>query len=216
MAGNFLSNYLGSLKFLPNNAGKLDFGISATLIPFVKLTSLGGTAYYIFVTNDGRMRVNTSEPATNTDGTTITVTQVDATALIPVGTHYRDGSGNEFIYMQGVASLDATHNWVTFDSAYVTTLLAAGAKGAVAVAMSLLNSSTTTFGWYQIWGKNTIAGTDAVATGAVVYIDASAGRVDDSAVTGDLVLGAVTNSTDASTNVATVSLNYPQVTSKIG
>lgn len=217
---SLLSDYLQELNALPGQAGgslrhKLNMGISSAGIPWLKLASVGNTQYFLFVTNDGRLSITNAEPAANTDGTTVTVTQIDTTALVPVGTRIKVGA-SEFIYMQGVASLDATHNWVTFDDAYVTTLLAAGAKGQVAVAMSVLSSATATFGWYQVLGKCAVAATDAVATGAVLYIDATAGRVDDSAVTGDLVLGVVSRSTDSSTNIATVTLNYPQVTTKIG
>lgn len=216
-----LTDYLQELNMLPNQSGgslkhRLNAGVSDQGIAWIKLASTNNTAYYIFATNDGRLQVNTAEPTANTDGTTVTITQIDTTALVPVGTRFRDKNSNEFIYMQGVASLDATHNWVTFDDAYVTSLLAAGAKGQVAIAMSVLSSSTATFGWYQVLGKCAVAGTDTIATGAVLYIDASSGRVDDSAVTGDLVLGAVSRSTDSSTNIATVTLNYPQVTTKIG
>lgn len=156
---------------------------------------------------------NLSSPKTLTSGDT---TVIDTTAQMEIGTRAQDADGNQYVYMQGVSSLDATHNWVSFDELYVPSLLAAGAKGRVAVAMAVLNSSTATFGWYQIYGKNTAAGTDAVADNGLPYIDATSGRVDDSAVTGDLVQGAMIRSTDASSNVATVELNYPFVNTKIG
>ncbi len=213
--GILLSDVLGSLKLLPNNDGQLDFGMSSTDIPFIKLTGLAGTAYYIFVTNQGTLSVSTAEPATNSDGLSLATTVVGTTQLLPLGTRVRDVNGNEFIYLKGVASVDATHNWVTFDADGATTLLAAGAKAPVAVFMAVVDASTK-FGWAQIYGKNTIAGTDAIATNSLLYIDATSGRADDSAVTGDLIQGAISRSTDASTNIATVQLNYPQVNTKVG
>lgn len=141
---------------------------------------------------------------------------IDATQMLPLGSVARDKAGNVYVYSKGVASLDATHNWVSFNADWTPALLAAGALGRVGVAMSVLNSATITFGWYQIYGKNAIAGSDAVATNTAPYIDATSGRIDDSAVTGDLVQGVWTRSTDSSTNICTVELNYPFVNTKVG
>jgi len=140
------------------------------------------------------------------------LTDIDTTAKHALGTKTYDGDGNEYIYLQGVAST-AANDFVTYDEAFLTTRLVANAVGPVGVAMAATVAST--YGWYQIWGSASGA-TDAVADNAVLYIDATAGRVDDSAVTGDLVIGAITRSTDASTNVATVQLSYPYVTNTLG
>lgn len=123
--------------------------------------------------------------------------------------------GKVFIFLPGVSGVDSTHRWVTFDADHTTALLTAGAKGRCAVFAADVDA-TTKYGWAQIYGKCAFASSDAIATNSVLYIDATAGRVDDAAVTGDLVLGAVSRSTDASTNIFTVELNYPQVTTKIG
>lgn len=140
---------------------------------------------------------------------------VDTEQQHPLGTRARDKDGNEYIYLKGITGVDSTHNWVTYDEDGVTALLTAGAKGRVAVFMAAVDANTK-FGWAQIYGKNTIAGTDAVADNALLYIDATNGRVDDAAVTGDLVQGAVSRSTDASLNIATVELSYPIVNTKVG
>ncbi len=132
-----------------------------------------------------------------------------------LGTKARDENGNEYIYLKGVSGVDSTHNWVSFDEDYVTTLLAANAVGRVAIFMAAIDA-TTKFGWAQIYGKNTIGGSDAIATDKQMYIDATAGRVDDAAVTGDIVLGAISRSTDASTNIATFELNHPFVSDVLG
>lgn len=218
MASRSLAKVLGRLSLLPNNKGgaRLDVGINASSkIAFVKLAAANGTAYYVWTTNDGRVKVSTSEPTANTDGLTVDTSVVDSTTpTVPVGTRIRDNNGNEFIYMQGVTGVDATHNWVSFDENYVTTLLTAGAKGRVAIAMAVIDA-TTKYGWFQVYGKNTIAGTDAVSDNGVPYIDATAGRIDDAAVTGDVVQGAMIRSAD-NTNIATVELNYPFVNTKMG
>jgi len=132
---------------------------------------------------------------------------VDSSAKQVLGTRAFDKDGNEFIYLKGVAST-AAGSWVSFDEAHVTTLLAADAVGRVAIAMAATIADT--YGWYQIYGKNTIAKTDTVAADKALYIDATAGRADDAAVAGDWIAGAISRSADTS-NVATVELNYPSV-----
>ncbi len=137
---------------------------------------------------------------------------VDTVQQLPVGTRAWDKDGNEYVYGLGVVSTVAG-DWVSFNHLWASARLAAGAIGKVGVAMAAIVASN--WGWYQVYGKAT-GNSDAIATNAVMYIDATAGRVDDSAVTGDLVLGAYSRSTDASTNSATFELDYPQVTTKIG
>jgi len=133
---------------------------------------------------------------------------VDATTPVhPVGTRAFDTDGNEYIYLLGVATT-AAGNWVSFDEAHVTTLLTANAVGRVGIAMAAIVAAS--YGWYQIYGKNTIAMTDTIVADQPLYIDGTAGRADDAAVAGDWICGAWSRSADA-TNVATVELNYPAV-----
>ncbi len=208
-----LSDHLGELKLMPGNSDKVDIGISSTGISYWKTTSLGGTAYYVFVNNTGELRVSTAIPTADTDGVTLSLSTVDAAAIVPVGTRRRSGV-NEFVYLQGVTGVDSTHNWVTFDEDNVTTLLAANAKGRVAVFMAAVDA-TSKFGWAQIYGKCAVAASDTVSDNGTLYIDATAGRVDDAAVTGDLIVGAWARSADTS-NVLTVELGYPVVTDALG
>ncbi len=139
------------------------------------------------------------------DGDTSTI---DTSAQHVVGTRALDRDGNEYMYMRGVAS-GAAGVWVSFDEDHVTTLLAANAVGRVGIMMATLDA-TTDFGWFQIYGKNTIASTDTVAADAQLYIDGTAGRADDADVAGDAIIGAISRSSDTS-NVATVEINYPFV-----
>lgn len=148
----------------------------------------------------------TTRPITFAGKTTDIMTVLPA----PLGTRALDTDGNEFMLVQGVASLDGTHNWVSLDENIVTTLLAANAVGRVGVVMSVLDA-TTKYGWAQVYGKNTIAGADTTADNKQLFIDATAGRVDDAAVSGDGVYGAISRSTDTS-NLITVELSYPFVT----
>ena len=133
---------------------------------------------------------------------------VDLAKEHQLGTRARDTDGNEYMYVQGVAS-GAAGSWVSIDEDHVTTLLAANAVGRVGIMMAALDA-TTDYGWIQIYGKNTIAKTDTVAADKALYIDGTAGRADDADAAGDTIQGAISRSSDSS-NVATVELNYPFV-----
>lgn len=132
---------------------------------------------------------------------------VDDSALHTVGTRAFDASGNEYIYLLGVASTGAG-SWVTFDEDGATALLTADAVGPVAIAMAATVASK--YGWYQIFGVNTVAKTDTVAADKQLFIDGTDGRADDADVAGDAIIGAVSCTADTS-NVATVRINYPYV-----
>lgn len=131
----------------------------------------------------------------------------------PLGTRAVDGDGNEYIYLKGVASTVAG-SWVSFDEAHLTTLLVANAKGRVAVAMAAIVADS--YGWYQVYGKNTIALVlAAFADNGLIYSTATAGSVDDAVVAGDLIVGAIGRSA-VSGGVATMELNYPFATDALG
>lgn len=137
---------------------------------------------------------------------------VDSSAKHILGTRAFDVDGNEYIYLLGVAST-AAGSWVSFDEAHVTTLLTTNAVGRVGVAMAAIVASS--YGWYQIYGKNTVAlGVDgADAADEPVYTTATAGSIDDHTggdTGGEMVIGAFIRVAESS-NVCTVELNYPVV-----
>lgn len=134
---------------------------------------------------------------------------IDTVKKHPLGTRAQDSDGNIYIYMQGVASLTATANVVSYDENFVTTLLAADAVGRVAVAMAVLDA-TTKFGWFQIYGKNTAVASDTVSDNTPLYIDGTAGRVDDAGVAGDWISGMFARSASSS-NLITAELDFPFV-----
>ena len=134
--------------------------------------------------------------------------EVDTVKKFPLGHRNKDVNGNEYVYLKGVAS-NASGEWLVWDEDYATTRLTADEVGPVGVSMSAFDV-TTEFGWAQIYGKNTVAKSDTVAADKAVYIDGTAGRVDDADVAGDSVHGAFTMIADA-TNVVTVLLTYPWV-----
>ena|SRR3990167_7892462 len=134
---------------------------------------------------------------------------IDADIQHQLGTRAMDVDGNEYIYLQGVASVVAG-SWVVFDEDYVTTRTVANSKGRVAVAMAAI-ATTSDYGWFQVYGKNTIAlaiSGGAAAADAQVFLTSTAGQVDDVDVATDLVTGALFRVAESS-GVVTVELNYP-------
>ena len=137
---------------------------------------------------------------------------IDTSALVAVGTRARDAAGNEYIYLKGVASVGAG-SWVTFNESYATALLTANAVGPVAIAMAAIVANN--WGWFQIYGVNTIAKTDTTSADLQLFIDGTDGRADDAVVSGDMIVGAQSQTADSS-NVATVSIQYPHVNNILG
>lgn len=138
------------------------------------------------------------------------LTDIDGSARMPVLSTYMGPDGKAYIYLQGVAST-ADGSWVTYDEAGLTTLSLANAVGPVAVAMAAILANQ--FGWYQRLGVKTgalvISGGSAAAD-QELYLTATAGRLDDVDVAGDLVTGVLSRTAESSGSL-TVQLNYPFV-----
>lgn len=136
---------------------------------------------------------------------------IDTTLNHPLGTKARDENGNEYIYLTGIGST-AAGSWVFFDEAHITTLLTTASRGRVGVAMAAIDAATK-YGWYQIYGKNTIAKSDTgetITDNSLAYTSGVPGAVDDTDVTLEMVIGAFIRSA-ATLNVITVELNYPMI-----
>lgn len=142
------------------------------------------------------------------------IDSTDTVQALPLGTrirakHVTYGDG-EFIYLKGVAST-AVGSWVTFyPDDWSTVLLAANAIGAVAISMSA-NSASTSYGWYQIYGKGVGLALTGYLDNALVYATATAGSADDAVVAGDRVKGAIGASAvgTPSAGFAEFELNFP-------
>lgn len=138
--------------------------------------------------------------------------EVDDTAQHELGTEARDTNGNRYIYAKGVAST-ALNSWVSMDEDYVTTLLAANAKGRVGIAMAAIVADK--YGWYQVYGEATGKVLASFADNGIPFATSTPGSVDDAVVAGDLVLNAIGRSA-ISGGVATFELNYPSVNDTLG
>jgi hypothetical protein len=139
-------------------------------------------------------------------------TDVHTSQLYALGTRARKrGTGDEFIYLKGVASVVAG-TVVTFDEAHVTTRAVANGQGRVAVAQAAVDA-TTEFGWFQIYGRAAATVLAAFADNGKVYLTATAGSVDDADVAADFVVGMIGRSAidTPSTGLAYMELNYPVV-----
>lgn len=143
--------------------------------------------------------------------TTGLVTDVHDTQQNQLGARVQDEQGNEYVYLLGVANT-AANSVVTYNATtYQTALIAADAVGKVAVAMAATVAGK--YGWYLIYGFGS-ASSDTVAAAGGLFIDGTAGRVDDQSVAGDFVNGMVSTAADTS-NVLPVHLTYPYVTNTV-
>ena len=123
---------------------------------------------------------------------------------VPLGTRGRDTDGNEYIYLQGVASGNF-RDAVVFDEAHATIRTVADSQGRLAVAMG--TALANEFGWYQIYGRAQV-NTGTVADEGDVYLTSTDGSLDDADVAGDAVVGAKFRSAN-SNGSAIIELNYP-------
>ena len=142
------------------------------------------------------------------------IAEVYQVAAVPVGTRMFDDQGNEYIFLLGVAST-AVASWVTYDESGVTALLATGAVGPVAIAMSA--SVADVWGWYQIYGyaigKGASCAEVALEDNTTDMGRTSAdGTVGGGPTAGDIIYGVVARSAmeAASGNTTTkFQLSYP-------
>lgn len=129
--------------------------------------------------------------------------------LNPLGTVARDADGNEFIYLQGCASV-AAGSWVAYDDARLCALLdtdvATTIISPVAVAMAAVVANK--FGWFARTHSGVSAVAATVADNAKVFPTATGGTCDDTGTGGQQVIGAVWRSADSG-GFATVQLDRP-------
>lgn len=137
---------------------------------------------------------------------------VDTVARNQVGLRMygKDSTGNsaEYIYLAGVAST-IQGSVVTFDEAGATTLVAANAKGPVAVATGITVAST--WGWYGIQGTFL---TDVVANcadNATLGRETTDGKVGDGRAAGDQIANAFSRAATSSAAVILCQFDHPFV-----
>lgn len=133
---------------------------------------------------------------------------VDATKKHRLGRRRTDIAGNEYIYLKGVNSCVAK-DAVYFSSDFVAVRLVVDKAAAVAVAMAAVDAATK-YGWFQIYGVGSVNSDTVAGANLPLYVDGTAGRVDDATSAGDLISGMFSMGADA-TNVLAVFMTYPFV-----
>jgi len=122
------------------------------------------------------------------------------------------GGYAEYVYLAGVASC-VEGDYVSFNTtSYVAVRLAANAVGFVAIAPAAILAAN--WGWFQIYGFYPTSNSDTVAGASGVFIDGTAGRVDDASVAGDFVNGVMSTAADTA-NKLPVHISYPYVTDTV-
>lgn len=144
----------------------------------------------------------------------IAILNADTTQMHPFGYRTRAYDATlgecEFVYVKGVATAIAGMVATFLPYTGVTVLPVARSKGLVGVFMAALNA-TTLFGWLQVRGVAEVSVNGAVVAGATVYLTATAGKVDDAVVAGDIVYGANFATADGTpaANFARVAIDEP-------
>lgn len=154
----------------------------------------------------------------NTGSTTTIPTPPMAAGMIVNGIDPTYGGG-EFILLLGVGSTIVgslvRYNTVT----YATTLVTATAVQDVPVAVAMsANTSTTSWGWYQISGTAVLAKTAVIILPNVaVYISGTAGKVKALASAGLQVVACKSQSatTASASGTVLVTINRPHLQSQI-
>jgi hypothetical protein len=138
------------------------------------------------------------------------LTDVHDSAKNPVGTVAFDNEGNVYRYMKGVGST-VTGSWVTYDEAGATALLAANAKGPVAVAMAAIVANC--YGWYCVVSQTQTAMLAAnCADNALIGRETSDGVAGDGRAAGDEIYNAISRgSTGGAAALTAVQFAYPFV-----
>lgn len=150
------------------------------------------------------------------DGPTTVATSNGLGQRNALGSRTFDDAGNEYIYINGVASVVAG-DFCFLSQATALTLVRllndanTGGSGSVGVAMAALVAST--FGWAAVYGQVTtanVATTGAPTTASALYRSATTARASVSTSAKDAIFGAFLVGASVA-NIGPVYLDYPMV-----
>jgi hypothetical protein len=135
---------------------------------------------------------------------------IDDTKQNALGTIAIDKDNNEYIYLQGVSGVAAGYA-VSYDEAYLASLIAIDGsnKGAVAVAMAAVVANK--FGWFLRGGTGNIYADTDVADNALVYSADTAGQVNDDSGSEVQIKGAVFRAARTGAGLVAVELRNPSI-----
>jgi hypothetical protein len=114
------------------------------------------------------------------------------------------GGFAEFVYLKGVAST-IVGSVVNYDELGVSSLLAAGSVGPVAVALAIVDAATK-FAWYGIYGTFPTDVVANTADNAKLGRETTDGKVGDGFAAGDQLVGAISRA--ATTAAAVVNCQF--------
>jgi hypothetical protein len=139
----------------------------------------------------------------------------DTSPQFNVGTSVNLDDGGQAVYVQAasaVAQYDAVS--VRFDNTVVpiTTTNSANSK---AVGFAQTSIASAAYGWVQIGGKPVVKLAASCLPAVPLYTTATAGTLDDAAVSGGLVAGIVAVTTASGATALTCVAGYPHVLSGV-
>lgn len=140
-------------------------------------------------------------------------TDIHTTARNTVGIHVQDEVGNEYVYLKGIGSTIAG-SVVTYDELGVTALIAANAKGPVAVAQAATVAST--WGWYMVRGSCLVDVVASSADNATMGRETTDGKVGDGRAAGDEIANFFARGATTTAALATCQFCYPYVNDFLG
>lgn len=130
--------------------------------------------------------------------------EVHTTQQNDLGAVRRASDGNEYIYLAGAASVVDGEVVAYKPGAWTAVRLATGVKGCIAVATAAVVASR--WGWFMLSGSDTVNTPSAIASNVPLYIGGVTGNIDDTAVKGDQILGAILTTAGSQDGTATISI----------
>ena len=141
-------------------------------------------------------------------------TEIHSTKKYRLGTRKRDVSGNEYVYLKGVANMVA-YDAVTYDELGVTALLAVNAKGPVAFSQAAVDA-TTKYGWFMIAGTTSANIVASSADNSTIGRETTDGKVGDGRAAGDQIANCFARTATTGAAVGSVQIMYPFVDDFLG
>ncbi len=139
----------------------------------------------------------------------------DTSAQFKVGTTVNLDDGGQAVYVQAasaVAQYDAVAVLGNNTVVPITTTNSANSK---AVGFAQVSIASASYGWVQIGGKPVVKLAASCAPAVPLYTTATAGTLDDAAVSGGLVAGIVALTTASGATALTCVAGYPHVLSGV-
>lgn len=135
-------------------------------------------------------------------------TDIDDSALNPLGCERLASDGNTYKYLKGVASVIAG-SWVAYDEAFVTAGLDTDVATSIVSSVGVFAAAVVAnkFGWACIDGS-IAAGAGTVADNGKVFATSTVFICDDASVAGSQIVPAVWRSADSG-GLATVEIHRP-------